>query len=200
MNASLDIADSRLRNWLRLWQCPWLTMDASWFDDLQGGIDARLADAWRVIPPAALRRRLRLGAEAPEKPSEALLRWQTLSPQMRMEVLHLAAEVVVTDITAEALGAEDRRWCRHLARALMPGRWSMALQYIEAADLVGLAMFRQWLSPASWARVRLHHRRELVEEVEALALEALPASRLDQLWHGVIWRRQSGQANAAVGA
>ncbi|MGR2741033.1 hypothetical protein ACUY1T_21505 [Billgrantia sp. Q4P2] len=195
MNVALEIDDPRLREWLRFWQRPWREMDASWLDSLQSGIKPRLADAWQCAPPELLRRRLKLGRDAPPMPSETLLQWCGMSPQAREQVLYLAAEVVVPEVAAQCLEPEDRAWCRHLAKALMPGSWPVSYPHGVAAEPLGLAMLRQWLSPAIWARLRLHYRRTRVEEGESLALEEIPVARLNPLWHGVIWRGVSSEAD-----
>ncbi|MCE8032131.1 hypothetical protein [Halomonas sp. MCCC 1A11057] len=184
----LNIDDPRLIEWLRFWQCPWVGMDVSWRDTLRPGTDHGLEDAWQSMPPTLLRRRLYLEEEVPPMPGEALLHWHALSPQERVRVLRLAAEVAVRDIATPLLAAEERAWCRRLARALMPGNWPVAYPPGLTAEPLGLAMLRKWLPAAAWARVRLHYHRALVEAGDAPTLDGIPAARLDQLWHAVLWR------------
>ncbi|PPC77024.1 hypothetical protein C4K68_11385 [Pokkaliibacter plantistimulans] len=189
----------QLLPWLQFWQQPWQLMHDSWVAvsipaSLHGPGRGQAHPLWQHLDATQLRQMFDLTDEAPSMPGDVLLQWVVLSNEQRRQVLNLAAEVAVRQSGAHGISPADVSWCRHLAKALMPGNWSVAQHPHLPGEQVGLALLQQWMSVATWSRARLCFPSDWVLSLQHLGLEPVPANRLNQLWHAVMWRIANSQA------
>ncbi|MDW6001950.1 hypothetical protein [Vibrio mangrovi] len=184
MESTAFVPDPRHLFWVKFWQQPWQEMDPSWSKLLPGTESLH----WEALSPALVRQYLVLDADPPPLPGEVLLQWLSIGQERRSEALYLVAEVIRRGIGKARLHDEDIQWCRHIAKALMPGHWSVATDPDLNAEQIGLILMRQWMSPSTWQRARLFYSKSLLESVEAFVPDPVPGQRLNQLWHAVMWR------------
>ncbi|WP_231998945.1 type III secretion protein [Pseudomonas cedrina] len=92
---------------------------------------------------------------------------------------------------AAALDAHHLLWCNSLSKALPPD--------LVQPDNDPLQLLRSWISPATWQRLRLRFPRRRVLELEDKPPSLNGShSRLDTLWHAVVWRIGALNHNGSV--
>ncbi|SHO56774.1 hypothetical protein [Vibrio quintilis] len=205
MDDQIHLSDKRYLNWLQFWQQPWHEMMPGWQALLPGSLPGALQnmqnnDSWKHIDPAILHSLLHLDSGLPPEPGEVLLQWVALSPALKLSALYLAAEIVIRDIARDLIDDSHMAWARHLARALMPGKWPLAGYHDLNAGQIGILLLREWLSPSAWLRARLYYPDELSVAIENLSPGEIPGQRLNQLWHGVIWRLSTVEESQLMAA
>jgi hypothetical protein len=181
-----NLSDKRYLSWLHFWQQPWHDMEPGWHARLPGDIPQ--GDGWKYVDPVVIHALLQLDSAFPPEPGEVLLQWVALSPALKLSALHLTAEIINRGNAQDLLDDSHMAWARHIARALMPGKWPVAGYTGLDAGEIGIMLLRAWMSPSAWLRARLYYPAELVAAVETLSPGEIPGQRLNQLWHGVIWR------------
>ena len=174
--------------WLRIWQSPWVSMHPSW--EVCVPEEWKKQGSWRreQFPSECMRSVFSIEDSIPSEPGEALQYWLMMNDKARSYALKLAAEIVIPEIGRADLEHDDIKWGRHIAKALTPGKWSVASWKLLLVEQVGLLLMRQWVSPITWQRLRLFYDKGLVDSLSVEPFLELPEKRLNQLWHAVMWR------------
>lgn len=178
-------------DWLRVWQSPWLEMHQSWqacIPDMW-----RQEDNWRRASPSVIRSFLSIENEPPPEPGEALKHWLTMTYEQREKALIMAAEIVIRGLGEGRLTSEDIIWGRHIAKALLPGKWPLEDWKKRQTEDIGLLLLRQWVSPITWQRMRLFYRKAIFDSIALEPFVEIPSQRLNPLWHAVMWRLSMGK-------
>ncbi|WP_432755043.1 type III secretion protein [Pseudomonas sp. WMBT8] len=116
----------------------------------------------------------------PPPPQPTLLQLALASPDQLDLVLALV-DSTCRPSHASLLNESLLQWCNRLSKALPA---DMLLP-----DDDPLQLLRTWVSPPTWQRIRLRFSRRRVLELEKNALSLGDSySRLDTLWHAVVWR------------
>lgn len=166
--------------WLHWWACAWLQAAPDWTPAPLAGIGRQRLAGLARSQHVALSRAYGIQPCAAPKPRLALLELIRADAQRRELTFTLVAALCAPQADF-ALTAEQRVWCRSIAKALRPGQW-----------LVGgqdpLALLRTWAGPAAWQRLRLSLPRTRVISLEQNPAPRAPATKLDALWGGALWR------------
>lgn len=162
--------------WVQWWATPWLHSREGW----------RTVDEHAALTALVHSRHLWVARLygitpcLPPTPQPTLLQLALASPEQLDLVLALI-DSACRPAYASALNENLHQWCNRLSKALPPD--------MLQPDEDPLQLLRTWVSPATWQRIRLRFPRQRVLELEKKALSLGDSySRLDTLWHAVVWR------------
>lgn len=170
--------------YLQWWCFTWRWADPSWFAGWQAtGLDEAGIEHLAPTRHAEWMALLGVPTEQPPEPSDAVLKWLSLSEEQRDEVLRLANRVCFPEQQAVAeVAPEQEQWCRSIAKGLRPGAWLKTNGPVDIRVLLA-----SWLGDACWPRIRMSWPKEQVTELASGSAE-WPARKLDALWQALVWR------------
>lgn len=162
--------------WVQWWATPWLYSREDW----------STVDAHATLNRLYRSRHLWLGKVygvapcLPPTPQPTLLQL-ALASSDQLDLVLALINSTCRPTDASVLNENLHQWCNRLSKALPP---DMLLP-----DDDPLQLLRTWVSPASWQRIRLRFPRQRVLDLESAPLSLGDSySRLDTLWHAVVWR------------
>ncbi|NMX63337.1 type III secretion protein [Pseudomonas sp. WS 5079] len=162
--------------WVQWWATPWMYSREDWraadeHPALNGLYRSRHSWVGKIYGIAPC---------LPPPPQPTLLQLALASPDQLDLVLALV-DSTCRPSHASLLNESLLQWCNRLSKALPA---DMLLP-----DDDPLQLLRTWVSPPTWQRIRLRFSRRRVLELEKNALSLGDSySRLDTLWHAVVWR------------
>lgn len=116
----------------------------------------------------------------PPMPDPALLQL-VIAPAAQLDLGLALVDGICRPASATALDEHHLLWCKSLSKALPLD--------IMQADNDPLRLLRAWITAATWQRIRLRFPRQRVLFLEEKPLMLNGSrSRLDTLWHAVVWR------------
>lgn len=164
-------------DWAKWWIFPWQFSHPSW--SALG--EKRELEAIFRSHPAAVGRTLNIDPCLPSAPDAAILRLALASFE-QIELMLALVNGICCSAADTVLNEEQHLWCMRLAKALNPDA-------LMANNDDPLRLLRSWVGATIWQRLRLRFVRQRVLELENKTdLPEDTFSRLDTLWHAVIWR------------
>ncbi|AZF56629.1 hypothetical protein C4J84_0730 [Pseudomonas sp. R11-23-07] len=162
--------------WARWWAAPWLYAHADWKST---HTHAALVDIHRR-GLVATGTHYGITPCLPTMPDPALLQLAIASCE-QLELGLALIDGICRPSYAAALDEHHLLWCNSLSKAL-------CLDIVQP-DKDPLQLLRAWIPPAAWQRLRLRFARRRVLDLEEMPLALNGShSRLDTLWHAVVWR------------
>ncbi len=162
--------------WAQWWAAPWLHAHEDWKTVKKYAALVELHRSGQVVTGT----HYGVAPCLPPVPDPTVLQLAVAS--MKQLDLGLALiDGICRPTYATALDEHHHQWCNSLSKALPVD--------ILQPDNDPLQLLRVWISPATWQRIRLRFPRRRVLDLEEKTLTLNGShSRLDTLWHAVIWR------------
>ncbi|WP_285427857.1 type III secretion protein [Pseudomonas sp. lyk4-R2A-8] len=162
--------------WAQWWSAPWLQAHEDW----------RELDNYPAHLALHRTRQVVVGtyygvAPCLPPPPDPVLLQLAIASAAQLELALALIGSVCRPACAQALDEELYQWCNRLSKAL-------ALDMAQP-DVDPLQLLRAWVPADTWQRIRLRFPRQRVLDLEAEILSRGDSqSRLDTLWHAVVWR------------
>ena len=175
MTRQLTQAMSNLA-WTQWWAAPWLYAHDDWKST---NIYSALVELHRS-GQVATGTHYGIAPCLPPMPDPALLQLAIVSAA-QLDLGLALVDGICRPAYAATLDEHQLLWCNSLSKAL-------PLDIVQP-DNDPLQLLRAWIAPATWQRIRLRFPRLRVLDLEAKPLTLNGSrSRLDTLWHAVVWR------------
>lgn len=162
--------------WAQWWAAPWLYAHDDWKSTYRYAALVELHRSGQV----ATGMHYGIVPCLPPIPDPALLQLAIASAD-QLDLGLALIEGICRPAYATALDEHHHLWCNSLSKAL-------PLNIVQP-DNDPLGLLRAWIPPATWQRIRLRFPRQRVLDLQEkpMALDD-SHSRLDTLWHAVVWR------------
>lgn len=162
--------------WAQWWAAPWLYAHEDWKSIDNYAALIQLHRSGQV----ATGTHFGIAPCLPPMPDPALIQLATASAE-QLDLAIALIEGICRPAYATALDEHHHLWCNSLSKAL-------PLDIVQP-DNDPLQLLRAWIPPATWQRIRLRFPRQRVLDLEQMPLALKGShSRLDTLWHAVVWR------------
>ena len=162
--------------WAQWWAAPWLYAHEDWKSIDNYAALIQLHRSGQV----ATGTHFGIAPCLPPMPDPALIQLATASAE-QLDLAIGLIEGICRPAYATALDEHHHLWCNSLSKAL-------PLDIVQP-DNDPLQLLRAWIPPTTWQRIRLRFPRHRVLDLEQMPLALKGShSRLDTLWHAVVWR------------
>lgn len=173
-------------SWAQWWAAPWLYAHEDWKSTNNYAALVELHRSGQVVTAT----HYGVTPCLPSMPDPALLQLATASAD-QLDLGLALIDGICRPAYATPLEEHHHLWCNRLSKAL-------SLDIVQP-DNDPLQLLRAWIPPATWQRIRLRFPRRRVLDLEEKPLTLNGSqSRLDTLWHAVVWRIGAINDNSSV--